>query len=152
MIDLFTPKIISPDCRFKSSQRQVKISILTPRCVAHHWDHFCGVLHTAEIISAVCCTPLRSSPRYDATCTPQRLSARFVAHRWDPLCSVHGDRLRSVQYTAEIISAVCYKPRRFFRNVMPLTTQCVAHRGDSWSWSTSWSNVLAKSKPNSKIL
>ena len=32
MIDVFTPKRISPDCPFKGNQRLTKISILTPRC------------------------------------------------------------------------------------------------------------------------
>ena len=32
MIYVFTPKRISPDCLFKSIQRQLKISILSPRC------------------------------------------------------------------------------------------------------------------------
>ena len=57
-------KRIYPDCPFKSNQGQVKITILTPQCA------IClrGVLHTAEIISAVCCTPLRSSPWCVAHC------------------------------------------------------------------------------------
>ena len=93
MIDVFTPKRISPDCLFKRNHRQVKISILIPRCAiylrsmlhadiisavgcapqrsspryaAHSGDHLCGMLHTAEIISAVCCTLLRSSSQYVA--------------------------------------------------------------------------------------
>ena len=70
----FTLKRISPDCHFKSNQRQMKISILNPRraiylhvgwvaqytllrsspwFVAHLGDHLCGMLHSAEIISSV---------------------------------------------------------------------------------------------------
>ena len=75
MIDVFTPKRISPDCPFKCNQRQVNISFrfwlrdvqfisavfctplrLSPRCAAHHRDWLRSVLHTAEIVSAVCCT------------------------------------------------------------------------------------------------
>ena len=106
MIDVFTPKTISPDYLFKSNHRQVKNSILFPRCAIY----LRGMLHTAEIVSVVCCTPLRSSPRYDAH---------------------HGDHLRVVLHTAEIvsvvcteiISAVCCTPQR-------LSPQWDAHRRD----------------------
>ena len=55
-----------------------------------HRDHLGGVMHTVEMISAVCCTPRRLS-------------------QW---CATHpGDDLRGV-HTAEIISAVCCTPRR----------------------------------------
>ena len=40
MIDVFTSKRISPDCLFKGNHRQVKISNLIPRCVAHRRDNF----------------------------------------------------------------------------------------------------------------
>ena len=53
MIDMFTPKRISPDCLFKNNQRLTKISILTPQCAV--W--LCGVMHTAELDSTVGCTP-----------------------------------------------------------------------------------------------
>ena len=65
MIDLFTPKRISPDCLFKSNHRQVKISILTPcctvclRCDVYRGDHLHGMMHTTEIVSAVGCPPQR---------------------------------------------------------------------------------------------
>ena len=66
MIVVFTPKSISPDCPFKSKQRQVKISIRTPhrssrRCATHCGNFFDtwspwlrGKLHTTKIVSAVC--------------------------------------------------------------------------------------------------
>ena len=35
MIDMFTPKKISPDCPLKSNPKLTKISILTLQCDAH---------------------------------------------------------------------------------------------------------------------
>ena len=64
VIDVFTPKRISLDCPFKGNQRQVKISILSLRCAVSVCLR--GMLHTAEIVSAVCCRPRRSSPWWDA--------------------------------------------------------------------------------------
>ena len=46
---VFNPKRIYPDFPLKSNHRKVKISILTPQ----HAICLCGVLHTAEIGSAV---------------------------------------------------------------------------------------------------
>ena len=127
MCSLFTPKRISPDCLFKSNHRQGKIAILILQCAIY----LHGMLHTAKIISTVCCTPLRLSPRYFAHlrehlrgvlhtaeivsvvcteiisavwCTPPRSSLRYVAHRGEDLCGV--------LHTVEIISAVCCTPRR----------------------------------------
>ena len=95
MIDVFTHKRISPDCLFKSNYREVKILILILQCAIY----LRGMLHTAEIISTVGCTPRRSSPQW-------------VAHR--------GDHLLGGLHTAEIISAVyCTLPRSSLR--------CVAH-------------------------
>ena len=89
MIDVFSPKRISPDCLFKSNHRQVNISILFPWCAIY----LRGMLHTAEIISAIWCTLRRSS-------------MRCVAHRWDCLCGLHRDHLRGMLHgmlhTAEI--------------------------------------------------
>ena len=45
LIDVFTPKSISPDCPFKSNQRLKKISILTLRCAV--WLR--GEMHTPEL-------------------------------------------------------------------------------------------------------
>ena len=78
---MFTPKRISPDCLFKSNHRQVKNLILFLLCAIY----LHGMLHTMEIINAVCCTPRRSSLGY-------------VVHRGDDLCGM--------LYTVEIISAV----------------------------------------------
>ena len=50
MIDVFTP-----DFLFKSNHRQVKVSIWIPRFAIY----LRGELHTAEIVSAVSCTPRR---------------------------------------------------------------------------------------------
>ena len=51
MIDVFTPQMIFPDCLFKSNHTVDKRRF-------HFWFHdvLCGVQHTAEIDSAVCCT------------------------------------------------------------------------------------------------
>ena len=49
----------SPDCPFKSNQRQSKILILTPKCAV--W--LCGVMHTAELDSTEGCTLWSLSPR-----------------------------------------------------------------------------------------
>ena len=108
MIDVFTLKRISPDCLFKSNHSQMKISILIPQCAIY----LRGGLPTAEIISAVCCTPPRSSPR-------------CVAHRWDHLCRVYRDHLHGVHHAAEIIATVHCAPRRS-------SLQCVAHCGDNF--------------------
>ena len=62
MVDVFTHKIISPACFFQSNHRQVKNLILFQQCAIYLRD----MLHTMEMISAVCCTPRRSSPRWDA--------------------------------------------------------------------------------------
>ena len=62
MIDVFTPKRISPDCPFKRNQRLTKISILTPQCAV--WLH--GGMHTAELELAVGCTPRSLTPWWDA--------------------------------------------------------------------------------------
>ena len=140
MINVLTPKRIFPNGLFKSNQRQVKISILTPRyvvclcgvlqnadivsavcckmlilslrCVAQRWDHLCDVLHTVEIDSAVSCTLPRLTPR----CANHR---RYFINTWSPwLCGV--------QHTVEIKLAACRTPRR--------------------------TNISTKSKPNLKIL
>ena len=65
MIDVLTPKRIYPDCPCKSNHRQGKISVLTSRCAVC----LCGVKHTTKIVSAMRCTPRRSSPCY---CRMQR--------------------------------------------------------------------------------
>ena len=57
MIDVFTPKKIYPDCLFQSNHRQVKISILIPWCGIY----LRCMLQTVEIVSKVCCTPLKKS-------------------------------------------------------------------------------------------
>ena len=98
MIDVFTPKRISPDCLFKSNHRQVKISILIPRCAIY----LRGMLHTAEIISAVGCTPRKSSPRY---------------------ATYRQDHLRGVLHTSEMISAVCC-------TLLRLSPRCATHPRD----------------------
>ena len=78
MIDVFTPKMISPDYLFKSNHRQVSISIL----ILWFAIYLCGMLHTAEIISAECCTPRRSS-------------SRCVAHRRDNSVIEYLDRIKT---------------------------------------------------------
>ena len=60
------------------------------------------MLHTAEIVSVVCCTLFRLFPW-------------CAAHCWDCLFGM--------LHTAEIISAVCCTPPR-------LTLQCATHRAD----------------------
>ena len=51
LIDVFTPKRISPDCPFKSNQRPATFSIQTTRCAV--WLH--GGMHTAKLDSVVWC-------------------------------------------------------------------------------------------------
>ena len=92
MIDVFT---VHP---FKNNHRQVKISVFTLRCAVC----LCGILHTAESVSAVCCTP-------------PKLSLWCVAHCLD--C------FRGVLHTAEIVSSVCCIPLRS-------SPRCTAHRRD----------------------
>ena len=50
MLDVSTPKMIYPDRLFNSSQRQVNISIFTPRCEVC----LCVVMHTEETY-VYCC-------------------------------------------------------------------------------------------------
>ena len=116
MIDVFTPKRISPDCLLKSNHRQVKISIffcnLSLQYFAHCGDHLCGwvahcadplcsMLHTAKIDFAVCWTPLRSS--------------LWCAQRSSPWCDSYSrDDLCGMLHTAEMISALCCTPGRHF--------------------------------------
>ena len=50
MLDVSTPKMNYPDCPFNSSQRQVNISIFTPRCEVC----LCVVMHTEETY-VYCC-------------------------------------------------------------------------------------------------
>ena len=143
MIDVFTPKRISTNCPFKRNQRQVKI--LT-----------CSVL----FVSAVSCTPLRSSPRCAAhhrDCLhsglhTQEIFSTFGAldsevcctpRRWSPGCAKFcRDRPCGVLHTVEIISvvcteifsAVCCTPWRSHRGdffeFWALTLRCATHRGD----------------------
>ena len=97
MIELFTPKRISPDCPFKGTQTQKDLDFdsaaciltlrcdalavgstpqsLTLRCDAHHGVWLRGEKHTAESDSAVGCTP-RSFLKNLVTLTP-----RWVANR-----------------------------------------------------------------------
>ena len=108
---MFTPKRISPDCPYKSNRSQVKISIFTLLCAVC----LCGMLHTAEIVSAVCYTPPRLTPRCVAhrrgclrsglhTADLEPLTPRLVAHREDCLCSV--------MYTTDRSTPRCAAHRR----------------------------------------
>ena len=63
VIIMFTPKMISPDCPFKSNQKLWKILILALWCAV--WLR--GGMHTAELDSAV-------------WCTLQRLTLRCASH------------------------------------------------------------------------
>ena len=89
MIDVFTPKWISPDFPFKSNQRLTKISILSLGCAA--W--LPGVMRTAELDSTVGCTrwdahrgawlgSIMHTAELDSTvwCTPQSLTPQCDAH------------------------------------------------------------------------
>ena len=114
MIDVFTLKRIFPDCPFKSNQRLTKISILTPWCAS--WLR--GVMHTAELDSAV-------------GCTPHSLTLQCDVHRGVWLCGVMHtvEPDSAVWCTAKIFekfgavySAVWCTPRS-------LTLRWVAHRG-----------------------
>ena len=113
LIDVFPPKRISPGCLFKSNQRQVKNSILFPWCAIY----LCSVLLTTEIVSAVCCTPLRWFLRY-------------AAHRGNPL---YGVLHTAVSLCTEIISKVWCTTRRW-------SSRYVAHSGDHFE--TEFENTL----------
>ena len=101
MLGVFTPKMISPDCPFKSNQRLPKISILTLRCAfwlpmwctprsltlrydAQHGAWLLGMMHTAEFYeklgsldSTVWCTLRSLTLWYDAN---RRVWLRVVQH------------------------------------------------------------------------
>ena len=114
---MFTPKRISPDCPFKSKRSQVKISIFTLLCAVC----LCGMLHTAEIVSAVCYTPPRLTLRWvthfgDFFPNLVPLTPRYVAHHQHRLHGVHRDHLCGMLHTAEAISALGCTPWRFFQN------------------------------------
>ena len=83
---------------------------LSPRNVAHRGDYLCCGLHTAEIISAVCCT----LPRLTPGC---------VAHRRD--C------LRGVLHTAEIFLKLGTLDSSVCCTCTPLISSlwCDVHRG-----------------------
>ena len=110
MIELFTPKRISPDCPFKSTPRLLKILILTLRCAFWH----CGVMHTAELDSAFGSTP-QSFLRNLVTLTP----------RCDAHCGVW---LRGWKHTTESDSAVGCTPQSFLRNLVALTLRWCTSR------------------------
>ena len=57
MIDVFTPKRISPYCPFNSNKSLTKILILTLRSDAHPGAWLGGGIHTAKPNSAVGCKP-----------------------------------------------------------------------------------------------
>ena len=110
MIDIFTPKRISPHCPFKTNQRFAKISILTARCAfwlsgmmllrsstpwweAHSGAQLCSVMHTAEFFekfgavdSAVWYTPRSQAPQWDAH---RGASLRGGMHTTELDCQVH---------------------------------------------------------------
>ena len=90
---------------------------LSPQYVAHRWDCLCGVLHTAKIVSAVCCTPPRLTQRWDAHGADFFETSRCATH-----C---GDRLCCLLHPAEIDSAECNIKRRW-------SPWCAAHRGDNF--------------------
>ena len=89
----------------ESNQRQVNIFILTLRCAvrlggAHHWDCLRGMLPFVVCCSWWSCTPLSSTPwwnayRRDFLCNLELLTPRYVVH-----CR---DWLRGVQHTADIV-------------------------------------------------
>ena len=87
MIDMFTPKKISPDCPLKSNQKLTKISILTLQCDAHRGAWLHSGKHTVELDSAVGCT-LRSFLR----------NFDYLTQRSDAPC---GAWLRSGMHTTE---------------------------------------------------
>ena len=87
-------------------------------------------------------------------CTPQRLSPLCVAHHGDRLCVVYRDHLRGMLHTVEMISAVCCTPRRWSLRYFGYFAHLEDHlRGRMHTAEiTLWSNISAKSKPNTKIL
>ena len=109
----------------------LKISILILKCAIY----LCGMLHTAAIISAVCCAPLRSTlwcaQRLSQWCehTTKIIFTVYCNTPWrpSPRCATHhGDHLRGMLHTTKIISAICCKPRRS-------SPRCVSHWGDHLS-------------------
>ena len=68
--DVFTPKMISPNCPFKNNQRLTKISILILRCAVPlrclmqtaELDSTVDAHCTVELDSVVGCTPLSLTP------------------------------------------------------------------------------------------
>ena len=96
MIDVFTPKKISPDRLCKSNHRQVKNSILFPRCAIY----LRGMLHTAEIISAMCCT-YSAEMISTVCCTLLRLSL-WCVQRSSPRCDAHRGDHFVIEYLRKI--------------------------------------------------
>ena len=86
MMAVHTPTMISPECSFKSNQRQVKIRILTPLLYDVCAVCLYGMLHTTESVYALGCI----SQRF--VCV-ELLTLRCAAHR--------GDCLYGVLHTAE---------------------------------------------------
>ena len=88
MINVITPKRISPDYPFKSNQRPSFFFWLrgvqfdsAVWCKPHQGAWLHGMMHTAERDSALWCTPWRLTSQYDAHCTPQSYLKIIISRR-----------------------------------------------------------------------
>ena len=122
MIEVLTLTRISPECPFKSIQRQAKFLILTLGCAV--W--LCGVMHTLELDSAVWCTLQSLTPQWDAH-----------PRAWH-CCLMHSSESDST-HTAE---------SEYFKNVR----FCVFKFVTSFNYVWSKNNLLLKVWFNSNIL
>ena len=68
------------------------ITKLSPWWAADRGDNLRGVLHTAEIVSSMCCTPKIVSK---VCCTPQRLTPWWKAHRPDNFAIEYLDEIKT---------------------------------------------------------
>ena len=116
MIDVFTPKRISPDCPFKTlnatkDQQNFRIWLLS-----------------VQFDSVVGCTPRSLTPWHDgdAHCRAWLFGVMHIAHHtvfWE----IWSTWLRGVMHTAELDSAVWCTTRSFWKIMEHLTSQCDAH-------------------------
>ena len=115
----------------KNSPVCIKPQSQAPRCASHHGVKLCGVHHTVESSSAVCITPQSQNWKF--------------CFLWLLLNGQSGEILSGVN-TSVMKEKIWSKFFRFAK--LKILTP---HRRVEFVWSL-WSNISAKSKPNSKIL
>ena len=76
-----------------------------------------GVLHTANSISTVCCTPMRSSPKYVAHHGINLCGICNTPHRRSPQCVAHREVRAQNLEVENLVTNALSMPRQFFFDV-----------------------------------